>query len=55
MYECNPMAFLVEQAGGKASSGTGPILDIVPQSIHERAPIFLGSKLDVDDALSFIK
>lgn len=49
------MAFIVTQAGGKASSGTVDILDIVPQSIHERAPIYLGSKLDVDEALSYIK
>lgn len=49
------MAFIVEQAGGKASSGTTNILDIVPQSIHERAPIYLGSRLDVEQALSFIK
>lgn len=49
------MAFLVEQAGGKASSGSGDILDIVPKTIHERAPIYLGSKLDVDEALSYVK
>lgn len=49
------MAFIVTQAGGKASTGKVDILDIQPQSIHERAPIYLGSKLDVDEALSFIK
>ncbi|KAG9298940.1 hypothetical protein G9A89_015962 [Geosiphon pyriformis] len=49
LYECFPMAFLVEQAGGKAISGFGRILDIVPEKIHARAPIFLGSKEDVED------
>lgn len=49
------MAFIVTQAGGKASNGSVDILDIIPQSIHERAPIYLGSKLDVDEALSYIK
>lgn len=55
LYECNPMAFLVEQAGGKASTGQRDVLDVVPQSIHERAPIYLGSRADVAEALSFIK
>jgi fructose-1,6-bisphosphatase I len=49
LYECFPMAFLVEQAGGKASTGTMRTLDIVPTNIHDRAPIFLGSKEDVED------
>lgn len=53
LYECNPMAYLMEQAGGLASNGKIPILDIVPQKIHERSPIFLGSKLDVEEALSY--
>lgn len=54
MYEGNPMAFVVTQAGGKASTGAQDILDVVPKKIHERAPVFLGSKLDVEEALSFI-
>lgn len=53
LYECNPMAYLIEQAGGKASTGTKDILDIVPESIHQRSPIFLGSPNDVDEVLSF--
>lgn len=44
LYECNPMAFLVEQAGGLATNGKIPILDIVPSSVHERTPLFIGSK-----------
>lgn len=55
MYECNPMAFLFEKAGGLASTGHGPVLDVVPRSIHERSPIFLGSKLDVEEVLSYIQ
>lgn len=51
LYECAPMAFIIEQAGGKAHSGVKPILDIEPQSIHERAPIFIGSTENVDDYL----
>lgn len=43
MYECNPMAFIVEQAGGQASTGSGRILDLLPSDLHQRAPIFIGS------------
>lgn len=49
------MAFIVTQAGGKASTGRIDILDVVPESIHQRCPIYLGSKADVEEALSFIK
>lgn len=48
LYECMPLAFIAEQAGGKATDGAQPILDIVPQSIHERAPLFIGSAHEVD-------
>ncbi len=41
----------MEQAGGMSSNGTIPTLDIVPESIHQRAPIFLGSKEDVEECL----
>jgi len=51
LYECFPMAFIVENAGGKASDGTKPILDITPTGLHVRSPIFLGSSDDVDDIL----
>jgi fructose-1,6-bisphosphatase I len=54
MYECNPMAFILENAGGLATSGKGPILDIQPEKIHQRSPIFLGSKEDVEEVLAFI-
>ncbi|VEI62754.1 Fructose-1,6-bisphosphatase class 1 [Serratia fonticola] len=54
LYECNPMAFLAEQAGGKASDGKNRILDIVPQQLHQRAPFFVGTKSMVEDAERFI-
>jgi len=54
LYECNPMSFIMEQAGGVSSDGKIPILDIEPKSIHERSPIFLGSKDDVADVLQII-
>ncbi len=43
LYECNPMAFIIEQAGGIASDGKNRILDVVPTSLHERISIFAGS------------
>ncbi|KAH8410086.1 hypothetical protein KR009_005838 [Drosophila setifemur] len=55
LYECNPMAYLMIKAGGLASDGKISILDIVPKKIHERSPIFLGSKADVEEALSYLK
>uniref|UniRef100_A0A1B0DMT7 fructose-bisphosphatase n=1 Tax=Phlebotomus papatasi TaxID=29031 RepID=A0A1B0DMT7_PHLPP len=55
LYECNPMAYIIEQAGGRASMGKIDILDVVPTKIHERSPIYLGSKLDVEEALSYIQ
>lgn len=48
------MSFILEQAGGLASNGSMPILDIEPKTIHERSPIFLGSKEDVSDVLALI-
>lgn len=49
LYECFPMAMIMEQAGGKASTGKMRMLDFVPDNIHARSPIFLGSADDVDD------
>ncbi|WP_216796532.1 class 1 fructose-bisphosphatase [Candidatus Vallotia tarda] len=48
MYEANPMAFIIEQAGGAATNGKKRILDIHPKSLHERVAVFLGSKNEVD-------
>lgn len=53
MYEANPMAFLVEQAGGKASTGYETILDISPTDIHQRVAVILGSRNEVDMCLSY--
>jgi fructose-1,6-bisphosphatase I len=47
MYEANPMAFLIEQAGGMATNGRERILDIVPQRLHERVSVMLGSRNEV--------
>lgn len=55
LYECIPMAFIISQAGGTASNGQIPILDIQPMAIHERSPIFLGSSNDVDEILQIIE
>jgi fructose-1,6-bisphosphatase I len=54
-YEANPMAFIVEQAGGRASNGEMEILDIVPQNIHQRVPLFIGCSHDVKMIEEFIK
>ncbi len=48
MYEANPMAFLIEQAGGAATTGRERILDILPNALHQRVPVILGSKNEVD-------
>ncbi|KAM0753581.1 inositol phosphatase [Meredithblackwellia eburnea MCA 4105] len=53
LYEGFPMAFLTEQAGGVATTGKQRILDIEPTGIHQRTPVFLGSKEDVEDVLKF--
>ncbi len=47
MYECNPLSFVIEQAGGMAIDGKGRILEITPETIHQRTPIFIGSKENV--------
>ncbi|MCH7813196.1 MAG: class 1 fructose-bisphosphatase [Planctomycetes bacterium] len=54
MYEANPMAFLAEQAGGAASDGTQRILEKQPSTLHERTPLIIGSKAEVDRVLSFL-
>jgi len=55
MYEGNPMGIIVEQAGGRASNGKDRILDIVPTSLHQRTPLFVGSTEDVCIAEEFIQ
>lgn len=55
LYEVFPMAFIVEQAGGKATTGTARILDIVPDSIHQRVGCYLGSSTQVTHLESFFQ
>lgn len=49
------MAYIMEKAGGIASNGNQSILDLVPKTIHDRSPIFLGSPDDVNEVLSYLK
>jgi fructose-1,6-bisphosphatase I len=49
MYECNPFAFIIEIAGGKATNGNQRILEIVPTDVHQRTPMFIGSKLMMEE------
>ena len=53
MYEGNPMSMVVEQAGGLSLTPTGPIMDIQPEHIHQRVPVFLGSKQEVETAMGY--
>ena len=54
LYECNPLAFIVEQAGGRATNGEQRILDIKPTELHQRVPYFAGSTAMVLEAESFL-
>lgn len=54
MYECNPFAFIIEVAGGKASNGDKRIVDIQPSELHQRTPVFIGSKNMVDECLGYL-
>jgi fructose-1,6-bisphosphatase I len=54
MYEANPLAFIAEQAGGAASHGSGRILDIAPTSLHQRTPLIIGGKQNVEEIEQFI-
>ncbi|WP_375417999.1 class 1 fructose-bisphosphatase [uncultured Hymenobacter sp.] len=54
MYECNPLAFIVEQAGGRSSNGASRTMEIEPQAPHERCPIFIGSRELVERVEAFL-
>ena len=54
LYECNPIAFLAEQAGGKATDGYRRILEIKPKELHQRVPIFVGSEHMVNKLEEFM-
>lgn len=53
LYECNPLAFVVEVAGGKATNGLQRILDVEPESLHQRSPLFIGSKTMMEELETF--
>jgi len=55
LYECNPFAFIVEVAGGRATNGKERILDVQPTELHQRSPLFIGSKGMMDELDSCLK
>ena len=55
LYEAAPLAFLAEQAGGYASDGYQPILDIEPTGLHQRVPLFIGSRALVEQAEAYLR
>ncbi len=55
LYECNPLAFIAEQAGGRATDGTHRILDLQPEELHQRVPYFAGSTAMVLEAEGFLR
>ncbi len=55
MYECAPMSFIAEQAGGMGSTGRGRVLDIQPDEVHQRVPFYTGSREEVQYLESFLR
>ena len=55
MYEANPMSFIIEQAGGASSTGRERIMDIQPEDLHQRVPVILGSKNEVERVVAYHK
>jgi fructose-1,6-bisphosphatase I len=53
MYECAPLGFVAEQAGGRASNGKGRVLEVVPKDVHDREPVYIGSAVEVALAEEF--
>jgi fructose-1,6-bisphosphatase I len=54
LYECNPLAFVCEQAGGAASDGTMRIMDVAPSELHQRSPLYMGSRTEVELATEIL-
>ena len=54
LYECNPASFIVEQAGGKGTNGYQDILDLQPETIHDRTQVFLGSPEEIEELHKYI-
>jgi fructose-1,6-bisphosphatase I len=55
MYECNPLSFIIEQAGGAATDGEKRIMELEPTKIHQQTPIYIGSKKNVEDVMKFLE
>jgi len=55
LYECAPMSFIMEQAGGKGSTGTQRVMEIQPEQVHQRVPLFIGSPKEIEYVESFLK
>ncbi len=55
LYEANPLAYVVEQAGGAACDGSTDILDIMPDDLHQRVPLFIGSRRNIEDLREYIR
>jgi len=55
LYEANPMSFIVEQAGGVSSTGRERIMEVKPNGLHQRVPVILGSKNEVDRVVGYHK
>ena len=53
LYEANPMGMLVEQAGGLAHTGEAPILDVAPEELHQRVPVMMGSRVEVQRLIDY--
>ena len=53
LYEANPMSFIVEQAGGMASTGSQRIMEIQPDELHQRVPVVMGSKTEVERVVAY--
>ncbi len=55
LYEVNPLAFICEQAGGAASTGLGRVMDLEPEHLHQRVPVYMGSKYEVELVEKFFR
>ena len=54
LYECNPLAFIAKEAGGAAFDGVTEVLEIQPTELHQRSPIYIGSRDDIETAREFL-
>ena len=55
LYECNPLAFIAEAAGGAASNGERPILDVVPENLHDRSSLIIGPAHEIEAAERLVR